>query len=97
VIWTRNGTVATVHQYADSNDVPHWSVLVFIYQTNDMGFLTDTEYIALNGAGTPGHGNFCWNNGNNGCLSSPMNLGPNQTLTVDALNDGNFMISNHQM
>src|SRR5919109_1847984 len=88
VIWTRDGTVATVHQYADPKNVPNWNVLVFIYQTNNNGFLTDTGYVALNGAGTPDHGNFCWSDGSDTCLDSPLTFSVNQTLTVTALNNG---------
>ena len=97
VVWTRNGTVATFRQYSDPSNEPEWNVLVFIYQTNQAGFLVDTGYIALNGAGTFGHGNFCWTNGSNSCLGSTLTFGLNQTLTVEALNDGNFMINNHQL
>jgi len=96
VIWTRKGTVATVHQFLGSNNLTSWNVLVFVYQQNDRGYLVDTGYLALNGPGTAGHRNFCWNDGNGGCLKVPLNFSLNQTLTVDALNDGNFMIRNRQ-
>jgi hypothetical protein len=96
VIWTRDGTVATVHQYTDSKNVTNWNVLVFIYQRNSMGYLADTGYISLNGPGTEGHGNYCWNDGNRNCLNVPLGFSLNQTLTIDALNDGNFMIRNRQ-
>ncbi len=97
VIWNKDGTVATVHQYSDSSNVTNWNVLVFTYQKNDMGYLADTSYISLNGPGTGGHGNFCWNDGNGNCLKGPLSFSLNQTLSVDALNDGNFMISNRQL
>jgi len=61
-----------------------WNVLVHIYQQNEMGFLVNTSYVVLNGMGTEGHGNYCWNDGNGNCL------------TVLALNNGDFMIRNRQ-
>ncbi len=97
VIWTKDGTVATVHQYSSSNSGTNWNVLVFIYQQNNLGYLVDTGYVALNGPGTAGHGNFCWNDGNGSCLKMPLGFSLNQTVTVDALNDGNFMIRNRQL
>jgi len=43
-----------------------------------------------------GHGNYCWNEGNGKCLNTPLSFSLNQTLAVDALNDGNFMLKNRQ-
>jgi hypothetical protein len=96
-VWTRNGIVAAVHQYPDSNTGTNWSVLVYIYQQNSMGYLVNTGYVALNGLGTSGHGNFCWNDGHNSCLGTPLAFSLNQTLTVEALNNGNFMLQNRQV
>jgi hypothetical protein len=96
VIWTRDGTVAAVHEYSDSISRTSWNVLVYIYQHNEMGFLVNTGYVALNGMGTESHGNYCWNDGNGNCLSSPLSFRLNQTLTVLALNNGAFMIKNQQ-
>ena len=97
VIWTKDGTVAAVHQYQDSNTGTNWNVLVYTYQQNDMGYLVNTGYVALNGPGTQGHGNYCWNDGNGKCLTAPLGFSLNQTLAVDALNDGNFMLKNRQL
>jgi hypothetical protein len=65
-----------------------WNVLVHIYQQNEMGFLVNTGYVALNGTGTEGHGNYRWNDGNGNCLNSRLSFRLNQTLTVLALNNG---------
>jgi hypothetical protein len=97
VVWTKEGTVAAVHQQTDSNNVPNWNVLVYIYQQNDMGYLVNTGYVALNGMGIAGHGNYCWNDGNGNCLSSPLSFRLNQTLRVVAMNNGDFLISNRQL
>ena len=97
LIWTKDGTVAAVHQYSDSNGGTNWNVLVYIYQQDDMGYLVNTGFVALNGPGIPGHGNFCWNDGHNNCLSTPLGLSLNQTVTVEALNNGNFMLRNRQL
>src|SRR5438094_9978820 len=97
VIWTKNGTVAAVHQYSDPGGGTNWNVLVYIYQQNEMGYLVNTGYVALNGLGTQGHGNYCWNDGNGKCLTEPLSFSLNQTLAVDALNDGNFMLKNCQL
>ena len=96
VMWTKDGTVAAVHQYSNSNNGVNWNVLVYIYQQNDMGFLVNTGYVALNGLGTQGHGNYCWNDGKGKCLNAPLSFRPNETLTVAALNNGNFMLKNRQ-
>jgi hypothetical protein len=37
---------------------PSLNVLVYIYQQNEMGFLLNTGFVALNGMGIEGHGNF---------------------------------------
>ena len=92
VKWAKDGTVVAVHQYPDSNTGTSWNVLVYIYQQSDMGYLVNTGYVALNGPGTPNHGNYCWNDGNNNCLSTPLSFNMNQALTVEALNNGNFML-----
>ena len=97
LIWTKDGTVAAVHQYSDSNLGTNWSVLVYIYQQNDMGYLVNTGYVALNGLGAQGQGNYCWNDSNGKCLNQPLSFHLNQTLTVRALNNGNFMLSNRQL
>jgi hypothetical protein len=97
VIWARNGTVATVHQYLDANSVPNWNVLVFIYQQDQNGYLVDTGYVALNGPGTLGRGNFCWADSSNSCLNSSLSFDLNQTLLVHALNNGDFMITNRPL
>jgi hypothetical protein len=97
VAWTRDGTVTAVHQYSDSNSGTNWNVLVYIYRQNDMGYLVNTGYIPLNGLGTQGHGNYCWDDGNGGCLNAPLSFRLNQTLTVEALNNGNFVIRNRQL
>jgi len=97
VIWARNGTVATVHQYLDANNVPNWNVLVFIYLQDQNGYLVDTGYVALNGPGTLARGNFCWVDGSNSCLNSPLSFDLNQTLTVHALNNGDFMVTNRPL
>lgn len=94
-MWTKDGTVVAAHQYSDSSAGMNWNVLVYIYQQSDMGYLVNTGYVALNGPGTPGHGNYCWNDGNNNCLGAPLSFNMNQALTVEALNNGNFMINNH--
>ena len=52
VMWTKDGTVAAVHQSPDSNTGTNWNVLVYIYQQNDMGYIVNTGYVALNGPGT---------------------------------------------
>ncbi len=96
-IWTKDGTVATVHQQSDSNIGTNWNVFVYIYQQNEMGFLVNTGYIALNGMGVEGHGNYCWDNGSGNCLNSPLSFRLNQTLTVVASNNGDFKISNRQV
>ncbi len=96
VEWTRNGTVAAVHQHSNSKGETNRNVLIYIYQQNDMGYLVNTGYVALNGLGTQEHGNYCWNDGNGNCLYSPLSFRLNETLTVDALNNGDFMISNRQ-
>jgi hypothetical protein len=97
VIWTRDGIVAVVHQYGDPNSGTIWNVLVYIYEQNYMGYLVNTGYVALNGPGTLGHGNFCWGNSSNSCLNSPLKFAINQTLIVKALNDGSFMVTSHQV
>ena len=97
VVWTKDGTVAAVHQQTNSNNVPNWNVLVYIYQQNDIGYLVNTGYVALNGMGIASHGNYCWNDGNGSCLSSPLSFRLNQTLTVVAMNNGDFLISNRQL
>ena len=97
VTWTKNGTVVAAHQYTDSSAETNWNVLVYIYQQSDLGYLVNTGYVALNGPGTANHGNYCWNDGNNKCLSTPQSFNMNQTLTVEALNNGNFVIKNHQL
>ncbi len=74
-----------------------WNVLVYIYQQNEMGFLVNTGYVALNGMGIQRHGNYCWNDGNGNCLNSPLSFRLNQTPTVVAMNNGDFMIRNHQL
>jgi hypothetical protein len=91
-----DGTVAAVHQQSDSNNGTNYNVLVYIYQQNDMGYLVNTGYVALNGHGIQGRGNYCWDNGSGQCLNVPLSFRLNQTLTVEALNDGNFMIRNRQ-
>ena len=96
VIWTKDGTVATVHQYSNSNNLTNWNVLVFTYQQSSVGSLVNTGYLALNGPGTQGHGNYCWNDGNGGCLKTPLGFSLNQSLAIDALNDGSFVIQNRQ-
>jgi hypothetical protein len=96
-IWTRDGTVAAVHEYSDSISRTSWNVLVYIHQQSEMGFLVNTGYVALNGMGIQGHGNYCWNNGNGNCLSSPLSFRLNQTLTVVAMNNGDFIIKNRQV
>jgi len=97
VIWTKDGTVAAVHQYSNSNNEANWNVLVYIYQQNDIGYLVNTGYIALSGLGIQGHGNYCWNDGNGNCLNAPLSFRLNETLTVAALNNGNFMLENRQL
>jgi hypothetical protein len=96
-IWTKDGIVASVHEYEDSTTRTNWNVLVYTYQQNEMGFLVNTGYIALNGMGIEGNGNYCWNDGKDNCLSSPLSFRLNQTLTVVALNNGDFMIKNRQL
>ena len=96
VIWTKNGIVTAAHQNSDPNSGTDWNVLVYIYEQNDMGYLVNTGYVALNGPGIQGHGNYCWNDGNNNCLGMPQSFDMNQALTVEALNNGNFMIKNRQ-
>lgn len=96
-IWSKDGTVAAIHEYSDSTSERSWNVLVYIYQQNEIGSLVNTGYVALNGIGVEGHGNYCWNDGNGGCLSSPLSFRLNQTLTIEALNNGDFMIMNRQL
>lgn len=96
VIWTRDGIVIAVHQQSDSNLGTNWNVLVYIYQQSDNGYLVNTGSLALNGQGTQGHGNYCWDNGNGSCLTAALSFSPNEALTVEALNNGNFMIINRQ-
>jgi hypothetical protein len=96
-IWTKEGIVAAVHEHSDSMSGTSWNILVYIYQHNEMGFLVNTGYVALNGMGIEGHGNYCWNDGNGNCLNSPLSLRLNQTLTVVALNNGDFMITNRRL
>ena len=96
-IWTKDGTVAAVHEYSGSTSGTSWNVLVYIYQQNELGSLVNTGYVALNGMGVEGHGNYCWNDGSDGCLNSPLSFRLNQTLTVEALNNGDFMIMNRQL
>jgi hypothetical protein len=97
VIWTKDGTVTAVHEYSDTMSGTSWNVLVYIYQQNEMGSLVNTGYVALNGMGIEGHGNYCWNDGNGNCLNAPLSFRLNQTLTVAALNNGNFMLKNRQL
>lgn len=97
VIWTKDGTVAAVHEYLDSMSGTSWNVLVYVYQQNELGFLVNTGYVALNGMGIEGHGNYCWNDGNGNCFNSPLSFRLNETLTVVALNNGDFMIGNRQL
>lgn len=80
-----------------SNVGTNWNVLVYIYQQNDMGYLVNTGYVALNGPGTTGNGNYCWDDGHNNCLSTPLNFNMNQALTVEAMNNGNFMLKSRQL
>jgi len=96
-IWTKEGTVAAVQEHWDSMSGTSWNVLVYIYQHNEMGFLVNTGYVALNGMGIEGHGNYCWNDGNGNCLNSPLSFRLNQTLTVVAMNNGDFVITNRQL
>jgi hypothetical protein len=72
VLWTKDGTIAAVHEYSDSTSGTSWSV--YIYQHNEMGFLVNTGYVALNGMGIQSHGNYCWNDGNGNCLNSPLSF-----------------------
>ena len=97
VMWTKDGAVTAVHQYSDSSSGTNWNVLVYIYQQDDMGYIVNTGFVALNGLGIHGHGNYCWNDGSGGCLNSPLSFRLNQTLTVEALNNGDFMIMNRQL
>ena len=97
VVWTKDGIVMAVHEESNSNNGTNWNVLVYIYQQTSMGYLVNTGYVALNGLGTPGHGNYCWDKGNGRCLNAPLNFSSNQALTVEALNNGNFMIINRQL
>ena len=94
VVWTKDGIVTAVHQQPNSNSGTNWNVLVYIYQQTSMGYIVNTGYVALNGLGTPGHGNYCWDNGNGSCLNAPLSFSSNQALTVEALNSGNFRIIN---
>jgi hypothetical protein len=71
--------------------------LVYVYEQSDMGYLVNTGYVALNGLGIQGRGNYCWDNGNGNCLSSPLSFRLNQTLRVVALNNGDFIIKNRQL
>ena len=59
-----------------------------------MGYPVNTGYIALNGVGTLGHGNCCWNDGNGDYLNVPLSFRLNQTLSVEALNNGSFVLRN---
>ena len=97
VIWTKNGTVAAAHQYSDPGGGTNWNVLVYIYQQNDMGYLVNTGYVALNGLGTQGHGNYCWDDGYGNCLNAPLSFSLNETLTVAALNNGKFILVNRHL
>ncbi len=97
VIWTKDGTVAAVHQSTNPSTSANWNALVYIYEQKVNGYLVDTGYIALNGPGIQGRGNFCWDSGNGTCLNIPISLAVNQTVTVEALNNGNYMIRNRYM
>ena len=46
-----------VHEYSDSMSGTSWNVLVYIYQHDEMGFLVNTGYVALNGVGIESPGN----------------------------------------
>jgi len=96
VIWSKDGTVVAVHQSMNTSNDAKWNALVYIYEQNVNGYLVNTGYIALNGAGTLNRGNFCWSDGHNSCLGTPLGFSLNQTLTVEALNNGNFMLKNRQ-
>ena len=74
-----------------------WNALVYIYQQNEMGFLVNTGYVPLNGMGIEGLGNYCWNDGNGNCLNASVSFRLNETLTVSALNNGNFMLEKRQV
>jgi len=97
VIWSKAGTVTAVHQSMNISNDANWNAFVYIYEQNVNGYLVNTGYIALNGPGTLSHGNFCWDSGNGTCLSTPLTLAANQTVTVKALNNGNFMLKNRQL
>src|SRR6266699_5764578 len=94
VIWTKDGTVAATHQSTKPSNGANWNALVYIYELKANGYLVDTGYIALNGPGIQGRGNFCWDSGNGTCLNIPLSLAVNQTVTVEAMNNGNYMIRN---
>ena len=64
----------------DSNSGTSCNVLVYIYQRNDMGYLVNTGFVALNGLGTLGHADFCWNDEHDGCLATPPGFSLNQPL-----------------
>jgi hypothetical protein len=96
-IWTKDGTVAAVVEYSDSMSGTSWNVLVYIYQHDEMGFLVNTGYVPLDGMGIESHGNYCWNDGNGNCLNSPLSFRLNETLTVVALSNGDFVIRNRQL
>ncbi len=74
-----------------------WNVLVYIYQQNEMDFLLNTGYVALNGMVIEGYGNCCWNDRNGNCLNSPLSFRPNQTFTVVAVNNGDSVITSRQL
>ena len=93
-MWTRDGIVTAVHQQSNSDSGTNWDVLVYIDQQSDNGYLVNTGSVALNGLGTQGHGNYCWDDGNGNCLRAPHSFSLNQTLMVEALQNGNFMLRN---
>ena len=97
VIWTKDGTVTAAHQYSDPSTGTNWNVLIYIYQQTEMGYLINTGYVALNGPGTSDHGNYCWDDGHGNCLGTPRSFNVNQTVTIEALNNGNFMLRNRQL
>jgi hypothetical protein len=57
-----------------------------------MGFLMNPGYVALNAMGIEGHGNYCRNDRKGSCLYPHLGSRLNQTPTIEALNDGAFMI-----
>src|SRR5260370_8115854 len=83
-----------VHEYSDSTSGTGWNVLVYIYQHDEMGFLVNTGYVALNGMGIQGHGNYCWNDGNGNCLNSTLSFRLTQTLTVVPMINVDLLIMN---